>query len=97
MVKDSIVVVTCEQLKIDTYDGKNRPVISIEMLTDRLGYVHSQQQVNAPQMNNGGFQQAPQQNQGGFQQAPQQQQPPRFIPQNQQQPANNGFDDDIAF
>ena len=106
LVEDSIVEVTCDQLKIDSFDGKNGPVLSIDMLNARLGYVYSQQQVNAPQMNNGGFQQAPQQQ--GYQSQPnptyqqatpqqQQQQPPRFISQDQQQSANNNFDDDIAF
>ena len=73
LVENSIVEVTCDQLKIDSFDGNNGPVLSIDMLNARLGYVYSQQQVNAPQVNNGGYQQSPQQ-QGGFQQqAPAQQ------------------------
>ncbi|MCP4267998.1 MAG: hypothetical protein GY777_20910 [Candidatus Brocadiaceae bacterium] len=75
LVENSIVEVTCDQLKIDSFDGNNGPVLSIDMLNARLGYVYSQQQVSAPQINNGGFQQqAPAQQSGGFQQqAPQQQ------------------------
>ena len=82
LIEGSIVEVTCDQLKVDSFDGNNGPVLSIDMLNARLGYVFSQQQVNAPQINNGGYQQnqqqAPQQQapqqQGGFQQqqAPQQ-------------------------
>ncbi len=74
LVENSIVEVTCDQLKIDSFDGNNGPVLSIDMLNARLGYVYSQQQVSAPQINNGGFQQQAPAQQGGFQQqAPQQQ------------------------
>tara|TARA_R100000541_G_scaffold2314_2_gene8722 strand:+ start:984 stop:1436 length:453 start_codon:yes stop_codon:yes gene_type:complete len=77
LVEGSVVEVSCDQLKVDSFDGNNGPVLSIDMLNARLGYVYSQQQVNAPQYNQqqsqGGFhQQAPNQNGGFQQQAPQQ-------------------------
>ena len=77
LVEGSVVEVSCDQLKVDSFDGNNGPVLSIDMLNARLGYVYSQQQVNAPQynqqQNQGGFhQQAPNQNGGFQQQAPQQ-------------------------
>ena len=100
LVEGSIVVVTCDQLKIDSFDGNNGPVLSIDMLNARLGYVYSQQQVNAPQVNNGGYQQAPQQQRQGYQNQPNptyQQQPPKFIPQDQQQAPNNNLDEKIPF
>jgi len=77
LVENSIVEVTCEQLKVDSFDGNNGPVLTIDMLNAKLGFVHTtgapaqqaapSQQSQAQQ----GFQQAPQQ-QGGFQQQPQQ-------------------------
>ena len=100
LVEGSIVEVTCDQLKIDSFDGNNGPVLSIDMLNARLGYVYSQQQVNAPQVNNGGYQQAPQQQRQGYQNQPNptyQQQPHKFIPQDQQQAPNNDFDENIPF
>ena len=69
LVENSIVEVTCEQLKVDSFDGNNGPVLTIDMLNAKLGFVHTtgapaqQQQGQAQQ----GFQQVPQQ-QGGFQQ-----------------------------
>ena len=41
LVEDSIVEVTCDQLKIDSFDGNNGPVLSIDMLNARLGYAHN--------------------------------------------------------
>mgnify|MGYP003637421345 FL=1 len=69
LVENSIVEVTCEQLKVDSFDGNNGPVLTIDMLNAKLGFVHTtgapaqQQQGQAQQ----GFQQVPQP-QGGFQQ-----------------------------
>ncbi len=77
LVEGSVIEVSCEQLKIDSYNGNNGAVLSIDMLNAKLGYVHTGQ---APQ------QQQPQQQQ---QQAPQnnfQQQ----APQNNFQPQNGG-------
>lgn len=71
LVENSVVEVSCDQLKIDSYEGSNGTSLSIDMLNARLGYVHTQQ--GAQQQANAGFQQqAPAQ--GGFQQqaAPQQ-------------------------
>ncbi len=79
LIEGSVIEVSCEQLKIDSYDGNNGAVLSIDMLNAKLGYVHTsqapqqqqqqQQQQQAPQ--NNFQQQAPQNN---FQQQPQQQQ-----------------------
>ncbi len=95
LVEGSVVEVSCDQLKIDTYDGQNGQVLSIDMLNARLGYINTAQ--GAPQnptpSQQGFQQQAPQQPahvnqapqiQGGFQ---------ANAPQAQQQPARdaNGF------
>jgi len=75
LVEGAIVEVSAEQLKIDSFQGDNGAILSIDMLNARLGYIYSpnsqpNQQQAAPQQN---FQQAQQ----GFaqQQAPQQQGP----------------------
>tara|TARA_R110000822_G_scaffold236671_3_gene367258 strand:+ start:5407 stop:5904 length:498 start_codon:yes stop_codon:yes gene_type:complete len=86
LIEGSVIEVSCEQLKIDSFDGTNGPMLSVDMLNARLGYVHTGQQV--PQQ-----QQAPQQQyQQPQQQAPQQyQQAPPQQPQYQQpngQPMN---------
>ena len=83
LVEGSIVEVTCEQLKIDSYDGNNGPMLSIDMLNARLGYVYSGQQPQQQQVPK----QAPQyqQNYAPQQQAPQQ--------QYQQQAPQQNFDD----
>ena len=112
LVEGSVVEVSCDQLKIDSYDGQNGQSLSIDMLNARLGYVHTgqapqQQSQQRPQQQ----QSAPQPQQQGYQQPQQQQQQPQQQqngygtgPQFQQQPAynsqpnNNGqFDDDLAF
>lgn len=71
LIEGSVIEVSCEQLKIDSFDGTNGPMLSIDMLNARLGYVHTGQQVAQQQ-------QAPQQQYQ--QQAPQQapQQPPQY-------------------
>ena len=82
LVEGSIVEVSCEALLIDNFAGKDGPVLSLEMINAKLGYVHTGQ--------------APQQQQG-YQQVPQQQsynQPPQqggFMPQQAPQQQNNGF------
>jgi len=74
LIEGSIVEVSCDQLKIDTFDGQNGQVLSIDMLNARLGYVHTaqgapqQQNNNQNQQQNNGFQQQGQQQGGGFQQ-----------------------------
>lgn len=101
LIEGSIVEVSAEQLKIDSFQGKDSVILSIDMLNARLGYVYTAQgapqqqqsqggfQQQAPAQQGGYFQQAPQpqgQSQGGFQQqAPQQQQ--GGFGQQQQQPS----------
>jgi len=88
LIEGAVIEVTCEQLKIDSYDGNNGTILSIDMLNARLGYVFSgtqqpQQQQQAPQQQY--QQQAPQQQQQ-YQQQPQQQQAPQqqYVDQNGQ-------------
>ena len=90
LVENSIVEVTCEQLKVDSFDGNNGPVLTIDMLNAKLGFVHTtgapaQQQAPAQQGQvQQGFQQAPQQ-QGGFNQGTNSgQRPPQQAAPNQQ-------------
>jgi len=96
LIEGSIVEVSAEQLKVDSFQGDNGAILSIDMLNARLGYVHTAQ--GAPQQqqqnNNQGHNNNQQQNQGGFggQQQPQFQAQPN---QNgsfnrQQQPNQNG-------
>ena len=80
LIVGAVIEVTCEQLKVDSYDGNNGPMLSIDMLNARLGYVFSGTQQPAQQ-------QAPQQQQ--YQQQPQQQQAPQQQYQQQNgQPMN---------
>jgi single-strand DNA-binding protein len=97
LVEGAVIEVTAEQLKIDSFQGKDSVMLSIEMLNARLGYIHTPQgaQQSAPQQQGGfqGQQQAPQ-NQGGFNN--QQQQPQQHGGYNQQAAAQaqrdeNGF------
>ena len=101
LVEGAIIEVSAEQLKIDQFDGNNGPVLSIDMLNARLGYVHNPnaQQGQQTQQQSQGFQQAPPQQQQNFQQAPPnnqqgfQQAPPQQYNQNtgfQQAPPQNG-------
>jgi len=96
LVKDSVVEVSAEQLMVDQFDGDNGPILSIDMLNARLGYVHTGQN-QAPQ------QQQQQQNQGfqqqGFQQNNQQQNQGGFNQNNQQQQQqqNQGFQNSHGF
>lgn len=64
LVEGSIVEVHAENLRVNSFDGNNGQVLSIDMLNARLGFVHSPQG------------QVPQQQQQ--QQAPQQQQHPQY-------------------
>ena len=96
LVAGAVVEVTAEQLKIDSFQGSENVMLTIDMLNARLGYVFSgqsaPQQAAPQQQNQGGYaQQAPQQNQGGYQQ-PQQSQQGGFNNQSQQPPRDqNGF------
>tara|TARA_R110002096_G_scaffold66306_1_gene161373 strand:- start:27751 stop:28239 length:489 start_codon:yes stop_codon:yes gene_type:complete len=96
LVEGSIVEVSAEQLKVDSFQGKESVMLSIDMLNARLGYVHTAQgapqQQQQQQQSQGGFQQQqqfqPQQGnnqQGGFQQ----QQPQQFQQPNYQ--SGDGF------
>ncbi len=68
LVEGAVVEVFAEQLKIDSFQGDNGNILTIDMLNARLGYIYSPQG-QAPQQN---FQQA-QQGYAQQQQAPQQQ------------------------
>jgi len=100
LIEGAVIEVTCEQLKIDSYDGNNGPMLSIDMLNARLGYVFSgtqqpaQQQAAPQQQQQAPQQQAPQQQQ--YQQQPQQQQ---YAPQQSPmaQNPNNTVNQDIPF
>ena len=88
LIEGSVIEVSAEQLSIETFQGSNGPMNTINMLNARLGYVHTGQQ--APQRTQGGFQgqqaqQRPQQSQQRPQQ-PQQNQAPMVEP-------DFGFDD----
>ena len=62
LVEGAIVEVSAEQLKIDSFDGQNGAVLTIDMLNARLGYVYSPQGGQPVQQNvQQGFQQQPQQ------------------------------------
>ncbi len=47
LVEGSVIEVSCEQQSIESFQGTNGPMLSINMLNARLGYVHTGQQ--APQ------------------------------------------------
>ena len=101
LVAGSVIEVSAEQLKVDTFQGDNGPVVSIDMLNARLGYVHS---ANAPQGQQAQQQRpAPQQQGYGQQQqrrpAPQQQynQQPAQQQYNSQPPMDDGWQDDIQY
>lgn len=106
LVEGAVVEVTCEQLRIDSFEGNNGPMLSIDMLNARLGYVHSpNQQPAQPQRQPAQQQPVQQQPQPQYQQQPQQQQqyqqqqsqqqPQNLQQYNQQQPqAPQQFEDD---
>lgn len=73
LVAGSVVEVSCQSCKIDSFDGTNGPVISIEMLDAKLGFIHTS---DAPQAQQQPKQRPPQQRPPQQQQyqAPQQQQ-----------------------
>lgn len=106
LVAGSVIEVSAEQLKVDTFQGDNGPVVSIDMLNARLGYVHS---ANAPQGQQAPQQRPAQQHQGYGQQQQQQQQRRQTLQPQQQQysqqpnqqqynshpPLDDGWDDQI--
>ena len=100
LVEGSVIEVSAEQLSIESFQGNSGPMLSINMLNARLGYVHTGQQQGQqgqqqqPQQQRQPQQQAqrqpaPQGYQQGYQQAPQGYQP--------QQMAEPNFDDDLPF
>ena len=110
LVEGSVVEVSAEQLSVESFQGNNGPMLSINMLNARLGYVHTgQQQGQGQQQPQQQQRQQPQQAQRqpapqGYQQGRQQAQQP--IPSGErialgatqpQQIAQPDFDDDIPF
>ena len=100
----AIVEVSCDQLKIKSFDGQNGTMLSLEMLNAKLGYAHNpNQQQNQPAQNmqqpaQGGYAQQPQQPmqpQQGYGQ-PQQMQQPNQPQQMAQQPQNQFAQQDDA-
>ena len=84
LVEGAVIEVSGTGLIVETFDGQNGQVITLQIQEPKLGYTFTGQQPPQQNQNQGGYQQqAPQQNQG-FHQPPQQQ-------QGQQ---NNSFDDD---
>lgn len=90
----AIVEVSCDQLKIKSFDGQNGTMLSLEMLNAKLGYAHNpNQQQGQP------AQSMQQPAQGGYAQQPQQPMQPQQgygQPQQMQQQApmqgnNAGF------
>ena len=99
LVEGSVIEVSAEQLSIESFQGNSGPMLSINMLNARLGYVHTgqqqgqgqqqpqrQQQQQQQQQQQPQRQPAPQGYQQGYQQAPQGQQ--------SQQMTEPNFDDD---
>jgi hypothetical protein len=78
LVEGSVVEVSAEQLSVESFQGNNGPMLSINMLNARLGYVHTGQQ-------QGQGQQQPQQQQRQPQQQAQRQPPPQGYQQGRQQ------------
>lgn len=105
LVEGAVVEITAEQLRVDSYDGQNGQVLSIEMLNARLGYVGTpgQQQGQQQGQHPTPQQQMAQQMRG----APQQQMQPQGYPPQQHHNGVNpqtgkpdlddGWDDDIPF
>lgn len=92
LVEGAIVTVTAEQLKIDSYEGQQGTLLSIDMLNARLSYVFNPNQAQQPQA----MQQQPMQPQYVNQQG--QSLNPQQVQAQQQAYANGGgFGDDIPF
>jgi single-strand DNA-binding protein len=82
LTEGSVIEISAENLLVDSFDGKDGPVLTINMLNARLGYVHTgQSQAPQQQQAQGGYQkqQSPQ-HQAAFKQQAQQQQ---YAPQQQ--------------
>ena len=86
LVEGSVIELTGGSLKIDSYEGTNGVMLSIELLNAQLGFVHT---ANAPGQQAGyPQQQAPQQRQP-VQQPVQQQAQQRVVPGGYAQPGQN--------
>lgn len=96
LVEGAIVTVTAEQLKIDSYEGQQGTLLSIDMLNARLSYVFNpnQQQAQQPQAMQ---QQAQQQQQAYMQQNGQPMNPQQVQAQQQAYANGDGFNDSIPF
>jgi single-strand DNA-binding protein len=100
LVEGSVIEISAENLLVDSFDGKDGPVLTINMLNARLGYVHTGQ-IQAPQQHQGGYQNQQSQQGGGFQQQHVNQAPPQNggfnnqggyqAPQQQQQATSHNF------
>lgn len=75
LVAGSVVEVSCDQLAINSFEGQQGTLLSIDMINSRLGliYIAPQPQQQAPQQQ-GNFTPQQQQQSGGFNQNQQQQQ-----------------------
>jgi len=99
LIEGSVIEVSAEQLSIETFQGNNGPMNTINMLNARLGYVHTGQQAQPQQRqqgqsNNQGYQPSGQQQ---AQQRPQQsQQRPQQAQQSQAPMVEPNFDFDDA-
>lgn len=109
LVEGSVVEVSAEQLKVNSYDGQNGTVLSIDMLNARLGYVFApnqgapQQQQQQNNQNNQNYGAAMNNQQSQPAQGQQSNYNPNYDNANQGQqqaaPANNfdNFDENIPF
>ncbi len=99
LVEGAIVTIGAEHLKIDSFDGQNGQILSIDMLNARLTYAHNPSSQQAPQQQGGyGQQAAPQQRppaQPAYSQAPPQKARQPQSPNGHQAPNYGGFDDDL--
>lgn len=94
LVAGSVIAVSAQELKVDSFDGQNGTILSIEMLNARLTYAFNPNQQPVAQ-NQGGYgqqaapqqsQRPPQQQQPAYNQAPPQQPAYGQAPQQQRQP-----------
>jgi len=94
LVEGAIVTVGAEQLKVDSFDGQNGQVLSIDMLNARLTFAHNPNGQQAPPQQQGGYGQKPQTGYGQQQSRQSQQSPPQ---QAQRQPQPAGYGNDGTF
>lgn len=94
LVEGSVIEVSCEQLLIESFQGQNGTLLSINMINAKLGYVHTGQQAPQQQNNQGGYQnnqQQQQQQQGGYQNQQQNNQQQNNQQQGGYQQQNGGY------